>query len=129
TESSLDPTLSLNDIATKNGLAITQVPGGKAVANGHVPGYTKLNVYKIYGDVLHLDQELPFGTIKAGVWLETADTGPRARYDYDATASLGVTPKVVDYRQKVLAGVPQYLEYLQFSGWHHDEPFLDFEWN
>ena len=128
TESALDPTLSPTDIANKTGLAITQVPGGKPVVNGHVPGYTKLNVYKIYGDILHLDQELPFGMIKAGVWLETADTGPRARYDYDATASLGQSVKVVDYRQKVLPGVAQYIEYEQQSGWHQYEPFVDFEW-
>jgi iron complex outermembrane receptor protein len=129
TESALDPTLSLADIASKTGLAITQVPGGKPVANGDVPGYTKLNVYKIYGDILHLDQDLPFGTIKAGVWLETADTGPRARFDYDATLSLNnLNNKVVDYRQKVIPGVPQYLEYQQQSGWHQYEPFIDFEW-
>jgi iron complex outermembrane receptor protein len=128
TESALDPTLSPTDIANKNGLAITLVPGGKAVPNGHVPGYTKLNVYTIYGDVLHLDQTTPWGLLKAGVWLENADTGPRARYDYDATASLGQATKVVDYRQKVIPGVPQYLEYLQFSGWHQYEPFIDFEW-
>ncbi len=128
TESALDPTLSVADIAARTGLAITQVPGGKPVANGDVPGYTKLNVYKIYGDILHLDQDLPFGKIKAGVWLETADTGPRARYDYDATASKIGGPYVVDYRQKVLAGVPQYVEYLQNSGWHQYEPFVDFEW-
>lgn len=128
TESALDPTLSVADIAAKTGLAITPVPGGKAVANGHVPGYTKLNVYKIYGDILRLDQDLSFGKIKAGVWLETADTGPRARYDYDATASKIGGPYVVDYRQKVVAGVPQYLEYLQQSGWHQYESFVDFEW-
>ena len=129
TESALDPTLSLNDIATHNGLATTLTPGGKAVANGDVPGYTKLNVYKIYGDILHLDQELPYGvTVKSGIWLETADTGPRARYDYDATLSFDKDPRVVDYRQKVLAGVPQYLEYLQQSGWHQYEPFVDVEW-
>jgi iron complex outermembrane receptor protein len=128
TESALDPTLSPTDIANKTGLAITQVPGGKPVANGHVPGYTKLNVYKIYGDVLHLDYTTPWGLLKTGVWLETADTGPRARYDYDATASFNQTVRVVDYRQKVLAGVPQYLEYLQDSGWHQYEPFIDFEW-
>jgi iron complex outermembrane receptor protein len=129
TESALDPTLSPTDIINKKGLQITQVPGGKPVVNGDVPGYTKLNVYKIYGDILHVDQDLPFGTIKAGVWLETAQTGPRARYDYDATLSLNNwTNKVVDYRQPVLAGVPQYEEYLQNSGWHQYEPFIDFEW-
>jgi iron complex outermembrane receptor protein len=127
TESALDPTLSPTDIANRTGLAITQVPGGKPVVNGHVPGYTKLNVYKIYGDILHIDQDLPFGKIKAGVWLETADTGPRARYDYDATASTIGGPYVVDYRQKVVAGVPQWIEYEQQSGWHQYEPFIDFE--
>lgn len=129
TESALDPTLSPTDIANKTGLQITETPGGKPTVNGDIPGYTKLNVYKIYGDILHLDQALSFGTIKAGLWLETADTGPRARYDYDATLSLGQATKVVDYRQKVLAGVPQYLEYQQNSGWRQYEPFVDFEWN
>ena len=129
TESTVDPTLSTADIAAHTGLAVTLTPGGKAVANGDVPGYTKLNIYKIYGDILHLDQELPYGvTLKSGIWLETADTGPRARYDYDATLSFNKSPRVVDYRQKVLAGVPQYLEYLQNSGWHQYEPFLDIEW-
>ncbi|WP_309606189.1 TonB-dependent receptor domain-containing protein [Phenylobacterium sp.] len=128
TESSLDPTLSPTDIANKTGLAITQVPGGKPVVNGHVPGYTKLNVYKIYGDILHLDQELSFGKIKAGLWIEKADTGPRARYDYDATLGRVNGAYAVDYRQKVVAGVPQYLEYLQYSGWKQYEPFIDFEW-
>ena len=128
TESALDVTLSPTDIANKTGLAITQVPGGKPVANGHVPGYTKLNVYKIYGDILHVDQDLSFGKIKAGLWLETADTGPRARYDYDATLGRGPNGYTVDYRQKVVAGVPQFLEYLQNSGWKQYEPFVDFEW-
>nr|QQZ49437.1 TonB-dependent receptor [Phenylobacterium glaciei] len=35
----------------------------------------------------------------------------------------------MDYRQKVLAGVPQYVEYLQYSGWDQVEPFIDVEWN
>jgi len=128
TESALDPTLSPTDIANRTGLSIVQVPGGPAVKNGHVPGYTKLNVYKIYGNILHLDQDLSFGEIKAGLWLEKADTGPRARYDYDATLGRGPNGYTVDYRQKALAGVPQYLEYLQYSGWKQYEPFVDFEW-
>lgn len=129
TESALDPTLSPTDIANRTGLQITQVPGGKPVVNGHVPGYTKLNVYKIYGDILHLNQTLPFGVVKAGLWLEKADTGPRARYDYDATLGHTSAGWTVDYRQKVLAGVPQYLEYLQYSGWKQYEPFVDVAWN
>ena len=77
--SALDPTLSPTDIANKKGLQIRSPRRQAAVHSGDVPGYTKLNVYKIYGDILHLDQQdLSFGTIKAGIWLQTADTGPRA---------------------------------------------------
>ncbi len=128
TESALDPTLSSADIAAEKGLQIVQMPGVKATVNGDVPGYSKLNVYKIYGDILHLDQELPFGLIKAGVWLETADTGPRARYEYDATIGRVNGVYTVDYRQPAIAGVPQYLEYLQNSGWHQYELFIYSEW-
>jgi iron complex outermembrane receptor protein len=66
--------------------------------------------------------------IKAGLWWERADTGPRARYDYDATLGHGPNGWTVDYRQKVLPGVPQYLEYFQNSGWEQYEPFVDVEW-
>ncbi len=129
TESALDVTLSPADIAAAKGLSITYTPGGKATVNGHIPGYTKLNVYKIYGDVLHLNQQVPFGEIKAGLWLEHADTGPRFRSDYDATLGIGASGgRTPDYRQKVQAGVPQYLEYNQFSGWDQYQPFVDVVW-
>ncbi len=129
TESALDATLSPADIAANKGLQITYTPGGKPTVNGHVPGYTKLNVYKIYGDILHLNQTMPFGEIKAGLWWEKADTGPRGRWDYDATLGHGAAGWTPDYRQKVVAGVPQYLEYLQYSGWNQYEPFVDVVWN
>ena len=136
TESTLDPTLSPNDVAgidpanpaaTKasvqiaRGLFTTSAAGVKQA--GHIPGYTKLNVYKIYGDILHLNQELPFGELKAGLWIEHADTGPRDRFDYEAGT------RAQDFRQKVLAGVPQYLEYAQNSGWDQYQPFVDLVWN
>jgi len=131
TESALDATLTPADIAAGKGLGVTLVPNGKLIANGHIPGYTKLNVYKIYGNILHIDQDVPFGTIKTGLWSEKADTGPRYRADYDATATLGAPSKVTDFRQKVVAGypnTPQYLEYLQYSGWTQYEPFIDVVW-
>jgi len=36
--------------------------------------------------------------------------------------------KVVDYRQKVQGSIPQFVEYLQYSGWNQYQPFLDVEW-
>jgi len=136
TESTLDPTLSPNDVAgidpanpkltpaqvqIARGLFTTNAAGVKQA--GHIPAYTKLNVYKIYGDILHLNQDLPFGELKAGLWIEHADTGPRARFDYEAGT------RAQDFRQKVLAGVPQYLEYNQNSGWDQYQPFVDLVWN
>jgi iron complex outermembrane receptor protein len=136
TESTLDPTLSPNDLAgidpanpkltpaqvqIARGLFTTTAGGVKQA--GHIPAYTKLNVYKIYGDILHLDQDLSFGQLKAGLWIEHADTGPRARFDYEAGT------RAQDFRQKVLAGVPQYLEYNQNSGWDQYQPFVDLVWN
>ena len=136
TESTLDPTLSPNDIAgidpnnpkltpaqvqIARGLFTTSSAGVKQA--GHIPAYTKLNVYKIYGDILHLNQDLPFGELKTGLWVEHADTGPRDRFDYEAGT------RAQDFRQKALAGVPQYVEYTQNSGWDQYQPFVDLVWN
>jgi len=123
TESALDLSLSPADILAKKGLQVTPVSGGEVVKNGHVPGYTKLNIYQIYGDILHLDQKMDFGMIRTGLWWERSNTGPRARYDYDATAN-----RAPDYRQPAVTGVSRDLEYLQYSGWNQVQPFIDIEW-
>jgi len=123
TESALDVTLSPADILAKTGLKVTPVSGGPSITNGHIPGYTKLNVYQIYGDVLRLEQKVSFGTLRGGVWWERSNTGPRARYDYDASAN-----RAPDYRQAALTGVSSDLEYLQFSSWNQYQPFVDFQW-
>ncbi len=138
TESTLDPTLSPNDIAgidpanpsfskakvqIARGLFTTTSTGVQQA--GHIPAYTKLNVYKIYGDILHLDQDLPFGELKTGLWIEHADTGPRDRFDYEAGT------RAQDFRQTTPAapGVPAYVEYTQNSGWDQYQPFVDLVWN
>lgn len=123
TNSALDVTLTPADIAARRGLSVTPVPGGPAIANGHIPGYQKLNVYRIWGDTLNLTQQLSMGELRAGVWFEHSDTGPRARYDYDATTG------APDYRQRVLPGVSQTVEYLQYSGWNQVEPFIDVQFD
>lgn len=123
TESTTDVTLTPADIAAKKGLSVVPVAGGPTINNGHIPGYTKLNMYKIYGDTLRVDQELAeIALLKAGVWWEQADTGPRGRTDYDASAN-----RAADYRQKAVLGGNQNVEYWQFSGWNQWQPFADLE--
>ena len=125
TNSTLDPTLTPADVAAQT---VVLTPGGLKVPG--LQAYTKINAYRISGDTLHADFEVPFGKIKAGVWVEHSETGPRARYDYVATT------KALDYRQKAASAVPgalpttaQNVEYLQYGGWNQVQPFIDVVWN
>ena len=109
-------------------------PASLAVTTpGHIPGYTKLNHYRVYGDILRIDQDVGFGALKAGVWLEHSDTH-RSRIDYDLTAD--TSPTVPDYKEKpvkdgsgtVISTAPANINYDQHSSWDQYQPFVDFEW-
>ena len=130
TESTTDVTLNTltpsNTTDYNAALKVTPVSGGAQVFG--VPGYIKLNVYKIYGDMIHFKQNTPYGDLRFGLWLERADTGPRARFDYISSSY-----PAPDYRQKALTQpsgfvVPRNEEYLQYSGWKQYQPFVDFVW-
>lgn len=102
----------------------------KTLPKGDIPGYFKLNYYHVYGDILRLNQDLPFGTIRAGVWLETSKS-KRARIDYDLTAATldfketcpKLQPGVICNR-----GAASAINYIQGSTWDQYQPFVDFEW-
>ena len=102
----------------------------KTLPVGHIPGYTKLNYYHVYGDTLRLTQDLPFGAIKAGVWVETAKT-KRSRYDYDLTTN---GPDFREVCPKLAPGVvcnrgaKSNVNYVQASDWDQYQPFVDLEW-
>ena len=53
-----------------------------------VPGYTKQNAYRVWGDILRAAQDFDFGwltgQLRGGVWWE-ASASQRRRFDYDAT--------------------------------------------
>lgn len=114
TETALDATITPAQTAA---LTVTLTPGG-AKTKG-MPAYTKLNEYRVYGDSLRADFDVSIAKIRSGLWWEYADTGPRARVDYDAFSAQ------YDYRQAALGTTPRYLEYLQYSGWTQWEPFVD----
>ena len=102
-------------------------PTPTTTAPGHIPGYTKWNHYRVEGDILRLTQDLSFGTLKGGLWMEHSGTH-RARLDFDLTAS--ITPTVPDYKEKVgaPATAPQNVNYDQHSSWDQVQPFVDFDW-
>ena len=54
-----------------------------------VPGYTKKNAYRVWGNILRLSRDFDFGwltgQVRTGLWWENAAT-QRARFDFDCPA-------------------------------------------
>jgi len=86
--------------------------------NKNVPGYNKLNAYRVNGDIIKLSNRLDAGLLRAGLWLENSDTN-RHTYDLDWTLNLP-NPKE--------ATAPKNVSYEQQSSWNQYQPFVEFEW-
>jgi iron complex outermembrane receptor protein len=89
-----------------------------AAGNKNVPGYNKLNSYRVNGDILKVVKRLQAGLLRAGVWLENSDT-ERHTYDLDWTLNVP-NPKE--------ATAPKNVSYNQNSSWKQYQPFVEFEW-
>ena len=131
---------------------ITQ--GNGSIVNGvafpnDVPGYTKQNAYRVWGNILRASKDYDFGwlagQVRAGLWWETS-VSQRARSDYDATqcfASTNCNPwhsqTFADSRlyqdiknlPKLLATPTSapfgggFFEYQEHSGWNQYQPFIE----
>ena len=89
-----------------------------AAGNVNVPGYNKLNAYRVNGDILKLNNKLDAGLLRLGIWLENASTN---RHTYDLDWTLGVpNPKE--------STAPKNVSYEQGSNWRQYQPFVEFEW-
>lgn len=92
-------------------------PGPKVL--GDVPAYTKLNHYRVWGDITRFDDDFAaWGTLRLGVWAEDVNTH-RVRTDFDFT--LGGVP---NYDQK---SAPFNIQYDQHSTTQQVQPFVDLE--
>lgn len=100
---------------------------GKTKVNlpaGDVPGYLKLNEYRVYGDVLKVTRKINNDLLRMGVWWEFSRT---ERHNYEADLTLGGAQ---------LAGSPGYPTGIvtstnfaqQYSHWHQYQPFIEYEW-
>ncbi len=68
-----------------------------------VPGYDKLNHYDVSGNIIRLNKQFSFGTLKVGALTETSDTN-RHRYDLDLDYQGQVGNVVRDPREKACSG-------------------------
>ena len=128
-------TLSGSDVTAyghldKNGQQIAEVntvtltPGAKAVAG--VPGYTKTNKYRMYGDIAKVHLDFGFGTLTTGAWIEWSDTYRQQR-DVDLVTMLPnyIEKKVSNPVTK--AATPQNIKFDQNSNTNHTEEFVELE--
>jgi len=102
----------------------------KPVTNGDVPGYNKLNKYRVLGYIGQVDYAFQYGKIKVGGWFEHANTW-RHTWDfdwntglpsYDQNANLGTTATAM-YPSIALAN----LKYEQNSSWDQFQLFSEVE--
>ncbi|HWY65011.1 MAG TPA: TonB-dependent receptor [Rhizomicrobium sp.] len=126
--------------------------GNGTIVNGvkfpnDVPGYTKQNAYRNWGDIFRMSDDFDFGwltgQVRAGVWWESSRS-QRARTDFDATqcfsSIVGCDPWhsqfYADSRlftgQKTptsgqLPGSANFYEYQEHSGWDQYQPFIELE--
>ncbi|MGG9016146.1 hypothetical protein ACQ9A5_25000, partial [Escherichia coli] len=79
-------TLLANDATTLPGTVYTTTAAdGKTKITGDIPGYTKTNKYRVYGDIAKVRIDIvPFATLTAGAWLEWSHTYRQQR-DVDLT--------------------------------------------
>jgi iron complex outermembrane receptor protein len=102
-----------------------------------IPGYDKLNRYRVIGDITRVNKDFSFGQIRAGLWLEKADTD-RHNYDLDMVTGnpnydLG-TRLICNVGTKNNCGAtfstPRTdVVFFEKSGWVQYQPFVDFEWH
>ena len=131
-------TLSANDVTTLPGATYTTTtnPNGTAPAtpNGDVPGYTKTNKYRVYGDIAKVRIDVvPFATLTAGAWLEWSRTYRQQR-DVDLTTGLpNYIEKAVTAPQPPAlalnpgAVTPRNIKFDQNSATNHTEEFAELE--
>lgn len=157
TEDSSDPCNTIDTSNNTCSLALaTQVyaqgsglggGGGKVVA-GDIAGYTKVNQYRDWGDILQVDVKTPIGVLKLGAWYEHSQSH-RYRYEYDFTkgaANGGISNYTFNFDimndgqnwnwlekdksynvEQNGSPVPAYINYDERTKWNQEEVFGDYE--
>lgn len=128
-------TLSANDVTTLPGTVYTTTAAdGKTKITGDIPGYTKTNKYRVYGDIAKVRIDIvPFATLTAGAWLEWSHTYRQQR-DVDlTTGAFNYVEKAVIAPQPPAqalnpgAATPLYIKFDQNSSGNHAEEFAELE--
>src|ERR1019366_1199793 len=130
---------SATDIANSVTEGLGTIVGGTKNAKD-VPGYTKKNAYRVWGNTLRLSRDYDFGWIsgqvRTGVWWEDAAT-QRARFDFDIQkcVAVGCDPwhdqtfadSSLLSKTKSAPFNGGFAEYNEHSSWDQYQPFVEIE--
>lgn len=123
-------TMSGNTTTVVTGYNTATTPYTAIKAANDVPGYNKLNKYRVLGYIGQVDYTFKYGKVKVGGWFEHANSW-RHTYDFDWTtgqpsydqkANLG-TAATAMYPSIALANI----KYEQNSSWDQFQLFGEFE--
>ncbi len=92
--------------------------------NGDVPGYFKLNKYRVWGDVLKVTRKFDSGLLRAGAWFEGSQTR-RHNLEADLTTDTVLPGAKAGFPDGV---VTKSNFDTQYSSWHQLQPFAEYEW-
>ena len=117
------PNTSLLQDTLKGGVGPTA-----ATNPNDIGGYDKLNLYRVWGDVVRINKEWSFGTLKVGGIVETSTTD---RHNGYLDLSNGGAP---DYKYQPLSKYPGLTAITNYklqenSSWLQGQIFADFDWN
>jgi iron complex outermembrane receptor protein len=146
----VNKTISATNIEqTAADIANNVTEGLGTVVNGvkhplDVPGYTKQNAYRVWGNIFRASDDFDFGwltgQVRAGIWWE-GQASQRSRFDYDLTqcmanncdpwhdqayadSSLAV-PNQTAAKAGSQAFGGGYAEYEEHTNWNQYEPFIE----
>ena len=88
----------------------------KVVLTSGVPGYDKLNAYRVFGDIFKATQQTSYGLARFGVWLEHSNT---ERHNVEEDVSTRTVYNLSN---------PKGSAFVQDSSWNQEQPFAEFEW-
>jgi len=119
-------TLSGNNATTMPGTptTVTLTPGAKPVTG--VPGYTKTNKYRVWGDIPKIKYDFGFGALTLGIWLEHSDTYRQQRDVNLVTGQSNFAEKAVT-NPATKAPTPANIKFDQNSTGDHAEEFAELE--
>ena len=116
-------TISANDLTGLVGGVNTSPPMAAHANPDDIGGYNKLNEYRVEGDVIRLNKEWSFGTLKIGGLVETSDTH---RHNEFIDLTDGGTPddKFTPPKYPFTTNA----KLLESSNWIQGQVFADFDW-